>query len=255
MKFNHPSPFNINFDSKLVIVTGATRGIGASIVKLFQDCNAQVIATGTNQNEIDRMNDNAENNRIKYLHLDFSIEESINRFLHQINKIDRVDVLVNNAGVNRIDTIDQIKVEDWDLINKVNLRGPLLVTRDISKTMQKARSGKIVNISSVFGVVSKTKRASYSATKSGLIGFTKAVALDLAPYNILVNSVSPGFVDTQLTRKILGNSGIKKIKKTIPQNRLARVKEIAKIVLFLSSDHNSYITGQNIIVDGGFTSA
>ena len=121
--------------------------------------------------------------------------------------------------------------------------------------MKKKSQGKIVNISSIFGVVSKAKRAAYSTTKWGLIGFTKAVALDLAPYNILVNAVSPGFVDTQLTRTILGEKGIKKITETIPQKRLATVEEIAKTVVYLASDHNTYIAGQNIIVDGGFTSA
>ena len=111
------------------------------------------------------------------------------------------------------------------------------------------------NIASIFSVVSKEKRASYSTTKWGLIGFTKAIALDLAPHNILVNAVSPGFVDTQLTRKILGKKGIKDIKANIPQKRLAKIEEIANTLLFLVSDYNTYITGQNIIIDGGFTSA
>ena len=115
--------------------------------------------------------------------------------------------------------------------------------------------GRIINISSIYGTISKSKRASYSTTKWGLIGFTKAVALDLASKGVLVNAVSPGFVDTSLTRKILGENELKKLISTIPQQRLANPKEIAKIVLFLSSDENTYITGQNIIIDGGYTSA
>ena len=121
--------------------------------------------------------------------------------------------------------------------------------------MKKQKSGKIINIASIFGVVSKEKRAAYSATKWGLIGFTKAVALDLALFNVQVNAVSPGFVDTDLTRKILGLKNMKQLTKTIPQGRLAKPDEIAKVVLFLCSDYNTYITGQNIVVDGGFTSA
>ena len=121
--------------------------------------------------------------------------------------------------------------------------------------MRKQGSGNIVNIASIFGVVSKAKRVTYSTTKWGLVGFTKAVALDLAPYNILVNAVSPGFVDTELTRSVLGEKEIEKLVDTIPQNRLADAEEIAKTVIFLASNHNTYISGQNIIVDGGFTSA
>ena len=161
--------------------------------------------------------------------------------------------MINNAGINKINSIDLIKENEWDTINNVNLRGPFLLTKKMALIMKNQNFGKIVNIASIFGVVSKAKRAVYSTTKWGMVGFTKAVALDLAPYNILVNSVSPGFVDTELTKKVLGEKGIKKIVKSIPQNRLATPKEVAKIVVFLSSDNNSYLTGQNIIVDGGFT--
>ena len=172
-----------------------------------------------------------------------------------LSKLDRIDVLVNNAGVNKINPIDEIAEEDWDWINAVNLRGPFLITKMFAKKMKEQKSGRIVNISSIFGVVSKEKRAAYSTTKWGLIGLTKAIALDLAPDNILVNVVSPGFVDTELTRRVLGEEGIDELVGKIPQLRLANCKEIAKTVLFLASEHNTYITGQNIIVDGGFTSA
>ena len=166
-----------------------------------------------------------------------------------------IDVLINNAGVNKIDSIQDVAEDDWDWINNVNLRGPFLLTRAVSKIMKNQGYGRMVNIASIFGVVSKAKRAAYSTTKWGLVGFTKAVALDLAPNNILVNAVSPGFVDTELTRRILGEKEIEKLVDTIPQKRLADAGEIAKTVVFLSSHHNTYITGQNIIVDGGFTSA
>ena len=172
-----------------------------------------------------------------------------------VNELDKVDVLINNAGVNKIDTISEISVEDWDWINTVNLKGPFLLTQAVSESMKLQESGKIINIASILGVVSKEKRATYSSTKWGLIGFTKAVALDLAPFNVLVNSVSPGFVDTDLTRRILGPENIKKLVETIPQKRLGKTDEIAKVVLFICSDLNTYITGQNIVVDGGFTSA
>ena len=244
----------IDFSNKTIIVSGGTRGIGAALVKLFFNCNAQVIATGTDLETIEKLNAQSED-RIKYLHLDFASNKSVKACISNIVKLGQIDVLINNAGVNKIDSIDKIEEDDWDWINHVNLRGPFLLTKPVSKIMKKKSQGKIINISSIFGVVSKPKRAAYSTTKWGLIGFTKAVALDLAPYNILVNAVSPGFVDTQLTRSILGEKGIKKITKTIPQKRLGTVEEIANTVVYLASDHNTYIAGQNIIVDGGFTSA
>jgi len=245
----------IDFSNKTVIVTGGTRGIGAAIVELFQQCNAQVIGTGTNTKELERLNQESKEKKTDYIHLDFTSNESIQKFLGHINKRDRIDVLINNAGVNKIDSIKDIAEDDWDWINNVNLRGPFLLTRAVSNIMQNQGYGRMVNIASIFGIVSKAKRAAYSTTKWGLVGFTKAVALDLAPHNILVNAVSPGFVDTELTRKILGNKEIEELIDTIPQKRLADAGEIAKTVVFLTSHHNTYITGQNIIIDGGFTSA
>lgn len=241
------------FLNKTVLVTGGTRGIGAAIVKRFYDLNAKVLTTGTDKQLLEKLNETS-GSRIKYLHLDFTSIKSIKGFLLRLVKHNQIDVLVNNAGVNKIDSIDNISEEDWDQINNVNLRGPFQITKAVAKIMKKNQQGRIVNISSIFGVVSKAMRASYSTTKWGLVGFTKAVAVDLAPHNILVNAVSPGFIDTELTRKILGNDGIKEVLESIPQQRLASAEEVAKLVIFLSSNQNSYITGQNIIIDGGFTS-
>ena len=245
----------IDFTNKTVVVTGGTRGVGAAIVQLFQECNAEIIATGTNLDNLKRLNEKSSDKRTKYTHLDFISDDSVQNFLGYIEKLGRIDVLINNAGVNKIDSIHEISENDWDWMNEVNLRGPFLITRSVSKIMKKQGYGKIVNIASVFSIVSRAKRAAYSTTKWGLVGFTKAIAHDLAPNNILVNAVSPGFVDTELTRRILGEKEIEKLVSSIPQKRLADAGEIAKAILFLTSDHNTYITGQNIIVDGGFTSA
>ena len=246
---------NIDLSNKTVIVTGGTRGIGAAIVELFQHCNAQIIATGTKTQELKKLNQKSKGNKTDYFHLDFTSKDSVQDFFGYLGKLEGVDVLINNAGVNKIDSIHEISDNDWDWINKVNMQGPFLLTREVSKIMRKQGSGKIVNIASIFGIVSKAKRAAYSTTKWGLVGFTKAVALDLVSDNILVNAVSPGFVDTELTRQILGKRELEKLVRAIPLKRMASTKEIAKIVLFLSSDFNTYITGQNIIIDGGFTSA
>lgn len=245
----------MDFTDKTIIITGGTRGIGAAIVSLFCNAGAKVVVTGTkdiNELKHDFIQDI---NNVQYYQLDYSSDKSIKEFIHLVNKLKSIDILINNAGVNKIESISDISVNDWDWINAVNLRGPFLLTKAVSETMKNQNYGKIINIASIFSIVSKEKRAAYSSTKWGLIGFTKAVALDLAPFNVQVNAVSPGFVDTDLTRKILGIKKMKQLCESIPQRRLAQPDEIAKLVLFLSSDQNTYITGQNIIVDGGFTSA
>ena len=246
---------NLNFKNKTVIITGGTRGIGKSLVKIFNDVGANVIITGTKKYNSVNFDLLKNNSRIQYNQLDYLSEKSVKQFIHLVRDLDRVDVLINNAGVNKIDNISEISVDDWDWINTINLKGPFLLTQAVSENMKKQESGKIINIASIFSVISKVKRAVYSATKWGLVGFTKAVALELAPFNIQVNAVSPGFVDTDLTRNILGLENMKQLEETIPQGRLANPDEIANVVLFLCSDQNTYITGQNIVVDGGVTSA
>ena len=140
----------IDFSNKTVIVTGGTRGIGAAIVELFQQCNAQVIGTGTNTKELERLNQESKEKKTDYIHLDFTSNESVQGFLGFIDKQDRVDVLINNAGGNKIDSIQDIVEDDWDWINAVNLRGPFLLTQAISKKMKKQNYGKIINIASIY---------------------------------------------------------------------------------------------------------
>ena len=245
---------NLNFSNKTVIVTGGTRGIGAALVEGFSKAGANLLFTGTKAPcEID-LSRYKESAFIRYHQLDFSMDESIDRFLRTVDELDAIDVLVNNAAENKINHIEDISLEDWDRLNSINLRGPFLLTKAVAKVMKERKQGRIINIASIFGVVSKEKRAAYSSTKSGLIGFTKAVALDLAPFNVQVNSISPGFVDTDLTRRILGTRGIRDLTDRIPQKRLADPGEISNVVMFVASSMNTYLTGQNIVVDGGFTS-
>ena len=242
---------NIDFTNKTVLVTGGTRGIGASIVRHFENLNAEVIATGANKDQLHK----SINRRVKYHYLDLKNEKSISDFIEYISQRKKIDVLINNAGMNKIDPIEKIKDEDWNNIYNINLYGPFVLTREISKIMKKNKYGRIVNIASIFGVISREKRAAYSSTKSGLIGLTKATAHDLAKDNILVNSISPGFINTELTKNILGEKSMKEISSSIPLKRLGDPDEIAKLVLFLTSDQNTYITGENIIIDGGYTIA
>ena len=238
---------NIDFTNKTVLVTGGTRGIGASIVRHFENLNAEVIATGANKDQLHK----SINRRVKYHYLDLKNEKSISDFIEYISQRKKIDVLINNAGMNKIDPIEKIKDEDWNNIYSINLYGPFVLTREISKIMKKNKYGRIVNIASIFGVISREKRAAYSSTKSGLIGLTKATAHDLAKDNILVNSISPGFINTELTKNILGEKSMKEISSSIPLKRLGDPDEIAKLVLFLTSDQNTYITGQTLSISGG----
>jgi 3-oxoacyl-[acyl-carrier protein] reductase len=180
-------------------------------------------------------------------------DDSVAEFVNYIKAEHKIDILVNNAGINVIEGIDRLKKENWDDIIKVNLSGPMTLVKELCGNMKKKRWGRILNISSIWGVVGKEKRNSYAASKTGLIGLTRSLALDLAPYNILVNALCPGFTSTELTSASLSKSEMNKLSSEIPLKRFARVDEIAKSAIFLCSSLNSYITGQHVVVDGGYT--
>jgi len=243
----------IDFTNQKILITGGTGNLGNEIINLLIKNNAIVYATSTNKKFVQEFNKNNKNNNIHYYELDFTKTNTIKNFVNKINKIKDIDILINNAGINIIDSINEIKIKDWKDIQNINLTGPFLIMNTISKMMIKNQKGNILNIASIFGSVGKEKRSSYSSSKWGLIGLSKSASLDLAKYNIIVNSLSPGVIDSKLTRKILGANGIKKIKKLIPLGRLSTTKEISNIILFLISNKNTYLTGQNVIVDGGYT--
>lgn len=239
----------IDFSGKTAIVTGGTRGIGRGIVLLLLESGCHVIYTGTKELSESPIEEG------RYEQLNLSNEKSIERFMGEvISKTPRIDILINNAGINIIEPIDEIQDEHWEKMLTVNLTGSMRMTREVAKVMKKnSPGGKILNISSIFGVVSKAKRNAYSASKAGVIGLTRASALDLAPYNILVNALCPGFTLTELTMAILTEEEMNALASEVPLGRFADVSEIAKIAVFLCSDLNTYITGQTIIVDGGVT--
>ena len=246
---------NIDFNGHTVLVTGASRGIGAAIAMAFEAAGASLLLTGTNQNEIDELNQrNAQQGKqhVRWLQADFSSAASTTSFLEVIAQYPPIHVLINNAGTNRISLIDEVSAEDLDMLLSVNLRAPLLLCKSVSRAMKQMNYGRIVNIASIWSVVTKPGRVVYSATKSGLAGMTRSVAVDLAPYGILVNALSPGFVNTELTNTTLSEEERECIAGQVPLGRFAEPEEIARMVLFLSSKMNSYLTGQNIVVDGGF---
>ena len=238
-----------NFKNKIVLITGGEGGLGKSICGKFMELGAKVIVTTTNKKLI-----NKKTKKKSYVYLDFNNKNSIQKFSNDLKKINKIDILINNAGINMVSPINEIDEKYLDEIYKVNLRGPIIMTKQISKIMIKRRKGKIINISSIFGTVGKSGRSLYSSTKFGLVGLTKSASLDLAKYNILVNTISPGVINTGLTKKVLNSVEEKRIKNDIPLKKLGKASDVSYLVCFLCSDFNNYITGQNFIIDGGYTS-
>jgi 3-oxoacyl-[acyl-carrier protein] reductase len=245
---------NIQFDNKTVLITGGTRGIGKQIADDFHDLGATVIITGTNADQIAELNIKSEqqSDRKIFYKVDFSSKEDTLRFIEIISKLPKIDVLVNNAGINKLNFIDDVLTDDWDNMISVNLSGPFHLIRIVSAKMKTAKYGRIINIASIFSKISKERRSVYSATKFGIHGLTVGVSNDLSRFNILVNTVSPGFIMTDLTKKNLSSNEIEMLTQQIPAKRMGETKDIANTVIFLASHFNTYITGQNIIVDGGF---
>jgi 3-oxoacyl-[acyl-carrier protein] reductase len=241
------------FKNQTIIITGATRGIGQQIAKDLNELNGNLILTGTDKNQIEKLNELNRSPRIKYKHLDFLDDDSTNKFLNYISRLEKIDVLINNAAINRLNSIQKSIIKDWDDMIGVNLTGAFKIIRSISPIMIKNKYGRILNVSSIFGSISKEKRVIYSATKSGLNGITKGISNDLSKHDILCNSISPGFVKTELTFKNLTKNEIVALESQIPIGRLAEPSDISKTSIYLVSNLNKYITGQNIIVDGGYT--
>ena len=235
----------IDFTNQTALVTGATRGIGKQVADDLADLGAQVMITGTKE-PLQKMKEN-----VHFVRADFLCDESTQDFIELISK-ENFDVCINNAGINRIDPFCEVKQEDWDDIIKVNLSTPFRIQQAVSGSMVKNRYGKIVNIASVWSTISTPHRASYSSSKFGLRGLTLAAAAELAKYNVLINTVSPGFILTDMTKNILGPERMEEISRQIPMHRMAETDEISRVILFVASQLNTYISGQNIIADGGF---
>jgi 3-oxoacyl-[acyl-carrier protein] reductase len=231
--------------ARVALVTGATRGIGAAIARRLLDDGNRVLVTGTRRGG--RGPDGAE-----YHAVDFTDRDALAAFADHL-AAQPIDILVNNAGINKISAFADIAPADFDRIHEVNLRAAFLLCRAVLPGMRVRRSGRIVNISSIFGVISKEWRASYSASKFGLDGMTAALAAEVAADGVLANCVAPGFVDTELTRGILGDAGIAELSARVPIRRFGRPEEIAALVAWLVGPENTYLTGQNVVIDGGFS--
>lgn len=240
--------------NKSAIVTGATRGIGKEIARTLAQNGANIAFNYRTYNEeIESFINELEgfNVRVLAFKCDVSKEEEVNQFIKEVkNRFESVDILVNNAGITKDGLIIRMSEKDFTDVLDVNLTGTFNMTKAASAVMVRQRSGKIINISSVVGVAGNAGQCNYSASKAGVIGFSKSVARELAGRNINVNVIAPGYIDTDMT-KVLSEKVKEEVLKTIPMKKIGEPKEIANLVLFLSSDLSNYITGQVINVDGG----
>lgn len=243
----------MSFKNKVVLVTGGSRGIGKAVAQAFAQQEATVIVIGRNAEHVHQTATKIvqEGGLAHGYACDVTelqqCQETVNKLL---DKHKRIDILVNNAGINRDNLLFFINDQDWDEVLKVNLKGTFNVTKVVAKAMLKAKQGKIINISSIIGIVGNVGQANYAASKAGIIGFSKSVAKELAARGITVNVVAPGYIRTDMTNK-LSQAVQEKILEHIPLKRFGETSDVAGVCLFLASQAADYITGQTIVVDGG----
>lgn len=242
---------------KVALITGGTAGIGKAIACLYAEQGADVVILGTNQQraleavkEIDNSKARTEQRTAYYL-VDVSHFQKVGETIEEILKtFGIIDILVNNAGITRDNFLMKMSEEDWDLVLDVNLKSIYNTCRALVRPMMKARSGMIINIASIVGLMGNAGQVNYAASKSGMIGFTKSLAKELASRGVRVNCIAPGYIETQMTEG-LSASVKEEILTKIPMNRIGQPRDIAHAALFFASDLANYITGQVLPVDGG----
>lgn len=243
----------MNLKGKIALVTGAGRGIGAAIALKLAGRGADIFINdldeaGANQT-LKMVQDAGVNGKVYCCNV--SKGEDVDKMIEDcIKSYGKLDILVNNAGITRDTLLIRMKEEDWDLVLNVNLKSAFLCTKAAAKHMMKQRSGRIINIASVIGLIGNAGQANYAASKAGIIGLTKSTARELAPRGVNVNAVAPGFIQTAMTDKL--PQEIKDaLLKQVPLGILGEPNDVADAVLFLASDLSRYITGQVLTVDGG----
>ena len=239
----------INFKNKKILVTGASGGIGREIVKKFDSLEGSIVATGTNTEKLDLLKKDFPN--INIIKFDISNHSKIEEFIDNITtQLNGLDILINNAGTNMDNLSLRMKEEEWKKVIDINLTSTFLLSKYSIKKMLKNKFGRIVNITSVVGHTGNLGQSNYAATKAGIIGMTKSLAIEYAKKNITLNCVSPGFIQSRMTDNI--SESVKAVLTSrIPMARLGNGEDVANSVAFLSSDQASYITGETIHVNGG----
>lgn len=242
----------MDFADKTALVTGSARGIGRTIAEQLAQRNANVVVCDLDQAAVDKTAAEIKG-RVMGVKADVSDSGDVeNLFRQTLDRFGRVDIVINNAGITRDGIIVRLDEKDWDMVLDINLKGAFLITKAAARIMMKQRCGRIVNISSVIGLVGNAGQANYAASKAGLIGLTKSSAKELAPRSITVNAVAPGFIATDMTDAI-PDAARQKLLERILLKRAGTPLDVASAVLFLVSDEASYITGQVLTIDGGLS--
>ena len=235
-------------DKKIVFITGVSRGIGLEIAKCFSNNGYFVLGTSRSDFDLAKV---LSSDECLHIQLDVTDRNQISACLDQLKKIDKVpNVLINNAGITKDQLFLRMKNEDWDDVIDTNLTSVFNMSKLFIKSMVKERSGSIINISSVAGLMGNAGQVNYSASKAGLGGFTRALAKEVAARNITVNCIAPGFIETDMTDHFQ-DKDLENILNQIPANKMGNPQHIADLALFLASSKGNYITGQTISVDGG----
>ena len=239
----------MNLKNKKVLITGATGGIGNYLVKKFDELGSEIIATGTNEEKLNKLKNDFKGIHIEKFKLDehHKIEEFVNKIYE---KLGGLDILVNNAGITLDNLSIRLSEENWKKVLDINLTSTFLMCKHAIKKMLKNKSGKIINITSIVGHTGNLGQANYSASKAGIVAFSKSLAIEYAKKNININCVSPGFIKTEMTDKIS-----EEFKKTlinkIPSGNLGTGEDVSNCVVFLASEMANYINGETIHVNGG----
>ncbi len=238
---------------KVVLITGSGRGIGFGIAQKFAEMQAKTVILDINQEIVDKAVDELKKlDLMAYGYaLDVTNSDLVETVLKQINQdLGSLDVLINNAGITKDNLLMRMKESEWDAVINVNLKGTYNCTQKICRYMMKQKSGVIINIASVIGIMGNAGQANYAASKGGIIALTKSTAKELASRNIRANAIAPGFIETDMTAS-LSPEVVESYAKAIPLGKMGQAEDIANLCLFLASDEAKYITGQTINVDGG----
>ncbi|MCM3002713.1 SDR family NAD(P)-dependent oxidoreductase [Priestia koreensis] len=248
-----------DFRDQVVVVTGASRGIGFTLARSFSTLGAKVVVLGRNASTIQQAANDIQSetaNETLGLVCDVTDEQQIERMTEEvIKRFGKIDVLVNNAGATVRKTLDHLEQEEWEKIMKTNVTSVFLTTKVVARKMKEARYGRIINIASMSSEITLSFSTAYGPSKAAVVHFTKQTASELAPYNITVNAVSPGFVKTSLNAKALEDDEFRRpIENRNSMRRIGTIDEIITPVVFFAAKGSSYVTGQNLLVDGGTTS-
>ncbi|MDR0879902.1 MAG: 3-oxoacyl-[acyl-carrier-protein] reductase [Clostridioides sp.] len=244
----------MNLTGRVAIVTGGSRGIGNAVARKLASLGADIVINYTSNAEVAKTAEEEIESlgvRCRSVKCDVSKFEEVQKMMDEVvEEFGKIDILVNNAGITRDGLLMRMKEEDFDAVVDINLKGVFNCTKTAAKYMMKKKYGKVVNMSSVVGIIGNAGQANYCASKAGVIGFTKATARELASRNININAVAPGFIETDMTA-VLKDEVRDEMLKSIPKKSFGKPEDIANVVAFLVSDLSSYVTGQVINVDGG----